>query len=241
MIEVAATCAAPRPSSRRSALRRPRLSSRPISNKKKHTPRSARRCVRPTSEMTARPCGPSRAPEARKAKTGDAPKPLNPGTATANASNTAKASRRAPALNNVANASPRKLFSRTAARGARRPHAAATAPADTAAAPLHFGRATALLTFDTSFVVNVGGGRGASAAGAALCVVVGRSCGSAAAAPRRAAANCVGGGAQARAVVAVSSTSGRRILSCRYRGASPVAVAVAVLCFASLATGLQQF
>ena len=51
-----------------------------------------------------------------------------------------------------------------------------------------------------------------------------------------------GGGAQARAAVAtVSSTSGRRILSCRYRGARPVAVAVAVLCFASLATGVQQF
>ena len=87
----------------------------------------------------------------------------------------------------------------------------------------------------------VGGGRGVSAAGAALWDVVGRSCGRAAAAPRRAAAKRVGGGAQARAVVAVSSTSGRRILSCRYRGARPLAVAVAVLCFASLATGVQQF
>ena len=145
MIEVAATCAAPRPNSRRSAFSLPRLSSRPISNRKKHTPRSANRCVRPTSEMTARPCGPSKAPLARKAKTGDAPKPLNPGTATANASSTAKASRRAPALNNVANASPRKLFSRNAASGALKPHVAAKAPAVNAAAPLHFGRATALL------------------------------------------------------------------------------------------------
>ena len=146
MIEVAATCAAPRPSSRRSAFSLPRLSSRPISNRKKHTPKSANRCVRPTSDITAKPCGPSKAPLARKARTGLAPKPLNPGTATANASNTARASRRAPALNNVANASPRKLFSRNAASGARKPHVAAKAPAVNAAAPLHFGRATALLT-----------------------------------------------------------------------------------------------
>ena len=187
MIEVAATCAAPRPSSPW-RLQPSGLAEAHFEQEKAHPQVRQVACQKPTSEMTARPCGPAKR-HSPEGEDGTCAKALESGTATANASSTAMTSRRAPALNNVANASPRKLFSRNAASGALKPHVAAKAPAVNAAArTLHFGRATALLTFDTSFVVNVGGGRGASAASVALCVVVGRSCGSAAAAPRRAAA-----------------------------------------------------